>query len=101
MAEHVSNLTYRTLGYLIYLYQLRSNPIWTDLPSHTRADYEEVFQWLAQFDDLQIGEINPTLLDHIRNLALEQRNWHFAIQVFQVIGALVTWKIQKYSQNDP
>lgn len=97
----LNTLPYRTLGYLIYRYQLPSNRSWVNLAPCTRRDYQKIFDWLAPFHDLQLREIDPTAAEAIRNIVVEQSKWRFAAQVLQVMDTLFTWAIREHLQHNP
>src|ERR1700756_739836 len=100
MAEYVNTLKSRTLGYLIQRYQMPSNRNWVDLTPCTRGNYEKVFDWLSPFYDLQLGEIDPTAVEAIRNIVVEQKKWRFAALVLQVTDTLLNWAIPEHLKHN-
>lgn len=89
-----------TLGALIAAY--KAAPEYQQLADRTRADYQKVFDYLADMDAALVVQIDGPAMLAIRDRAFNQRKRRFANHVTQVLGTVLNWgRPRKLSLGNP
>ena len=89
-----------TWGALVTAY--RASPEYKLLAERTRADYEQVFDYLAGLDRMPIIQMDGPFLIALRDRAFETKKRRFTNHVMQVIGTVMGWgKPRKLSLGYP
>lgn len=82
-----------TLGALIKAY--RASPEFQGLGDRTKADYQDVFDYLQRIDDMALKLIDaPAVLD-LRDKAFAKHKRRFANYVVQVLRLLLAWGVPR------
>lgn len=78
-----------TLGSLIVAY--RSSPEWVEKAPATKADYQDIFDYLKPMADLPLVLIDGPFVVKLRDKAFAKRKRRFANYVVQVLSLLFNW----------
>ena len=81
-----------TLGSLIERY--KAHRAFTDLATHTRRDYQRIFNYLRPIADTPLSRFDPPLLVGIRDKAVE-RGRRFGNYVKAVLSVLFGWGVER------
>lgn len=78
-----------TLGSLIVAY--RSSPEWAEKAPATKADYQDIFDYLKPMADLPLVLIDGPFVVKLRDKVFAKRKHRFANYVIQVLSLLFNW----------
>ena len=82
-----------TLGLLIAEY--RRSPVFRDLATRTRSDYQRVFNYLKPIGDTPLVRFDRPLVVRIRDRAAEKHGRRFGTYVKQVLSLLFRWGAER------
>jgi len=82
-----------SLGELITAY--RGSPEFAILKPRTRADYQDVFDYLNRIDDMDARLIDAPFVIGLRDKAFKKHKRRFANYVVQVLRLLYTWALPR------
>jgi integrase len=99
--QHAPNRTKPgTLGALIEKY--RASPAFRELAKRTRSDYQGVFNYLSQIQDIALVRFTSPFIVKLRDKAEKQKHPRFATYVKQVLSAMFSWaKERGYMKENP
>jgi integrase len=89
-----------TIGMLIKKY--RASPRFQKRATRTRADYQDVFDWLKPIEDTPLERFTRGFVAKIRDKAETQHRFRFANKVRSVLSLLFSWGMEyEYVKENP